>query len=394
MVLVLAQLSTFWPLLFGTVLFSLAMSTIMPLTETRGDDRREGRGARLWPHAAVGLAQLHRRQHLRRLAARAAGRGRGHLAGGRRCRAHRCRRARPAAPDRARPAEGGDQPAAPAGWRMRWACCGRACSCCSCWRPALVQGAHGMFYTFGVLHWRAQGLDTAWSGMLWGVAIVCEVVLFAYSAAVLRRVGPVQLIMLGCGAAVVRWLLMGFDPPLALLVLLQISHSLTYSGLAHRRDPLHEPRGAGPAGRHGAGALCVGDRRHRPRRGHADRRTAVCELRRDAPTGRWRSSPPWRWPPAWRCGAWLSPTAPARAARRAHPRSVRPSSRSRASSSGPSRSTQSASCASSSAGAMASEVATMQPDHDLEAGARAPRRPAASASVSPPALSSLMLMAS
>jgi len=93
----------------------------------------------------------------------------------------------------------------------------------------LVQGAHGMFYTFGVLHWRAQGLDTAWSGILWAVAIVCEVALFAYSAAVLRRVGPVQLIMLGCGAAVVRWLLMGFDPPLALLVLLQISHSLTYT---------------------------------------------------------------------------------------------------------------------------------------------------------------------
>ncbi|MET0651920.1 MAG: MFS transporter, partial [Hyphomicrobiaceae bacterium] len=34
MVLVLTQLSTFWPLLFGTVLFSLAMATIMPLTET------------------------------------------------------------------------------------------------------------------------------------------------------------------------------------------------------------------------------------------------------------------------------------------------------------------------------------------------------------------------
>ena len=30
----------------------------------------------------------------------------------------------------------------------------------------------------------------------------------------------------------VRWLLMGFDPPLALLVLLQISHSLTY-GATH-----------------------------------------------------------------------------------------------------------------------------------------------------------------
>jgi PPP family 3-phenylpropionic acid transporter len=39
----------------------------------------------------------------------------------------------------------------------------------------------------------------------------------------------VQLIVLGCAAAVVRWLVMGFDPPLALLVLLQVSHSLTYT---------------------------------------------------------------------------------------------------------------------------------------------------------------------
>ncbi len=67
----------------------------------------------------------------------------------------------------------------------------------------------------------------------------------------------------------------------------------------------------------------------------------------------------------------LSPTAPARAARRAHPRRCRPSSRSRASSSGPSRSTQSASCASSSAGAMASEVATMQPTMILRPASRA-----------------------
>jgi PPP family 3-phenylpropionic acid transporter len=93
----------------------------------------------------------------------------------------------------------------------------------------LVQGSHGMFYTFGVLHWREQGLDTAWAGTLWGVAIVCEIALFAYSAAVLRRAKPVQLIVLGCAAAVVRWLVMGFDPPLALLVLLQVSHSLTYT---------------------------------------------------------------------------------------------------------------------------------------------------------------------
>ena len=96
----------------------------------------------------------------------------------------------------------------------------------------LVQAAHAVFYTFGTLHWRDLGLSTGWSGALWAISIVAEVALFAYSAAVVRRIGPVELIALGAGAAVVRWLAMGFDPPLALLVPLQVLHALTF-GATH-----------------------------------------------------------------------------------------------------------------------------------------------------------------
>lgn len=96
----------------------------------------------------------------------------------------------------------------------------------------LVQAAHAVFYTFGTLHWRDLGLSTGWSGALWAISIVAEVALFAYSAAVVGRIGPVELIGLGAGAAVVRWLVMGFDPPLALLVPLQLLHALTF-GATH-----------------------------------------------------------------------------------------------------------------------------------------------------------------
>ena len=96
----------------------------------------------------------------------------------------------------------------------------------------LVQAAHAVFYTFGTLHWRDLGLSTGWSGALWAISIVAEVALFAYSAAVVRRIGPVELMALGAGAAVVRWLAMGFDPPLALLVPLQLLHALTF-GATH-----------------------------------------------------------------------------------------------------------------------------------------------------------------
>jgi PPP family 3-phenylpropionic acid transporter len=96
----------------------------------------------------------------------------------------------------------------------------------------LAQAAHAVFYTFGTLHWRDLGLSTGWSGTLWAISIMAEVALFAWSAAVVRRIGPVELIVLGSGAAVIRWFAMGLDPPLALLVPLQLLHALTF-GATH-----------------------------------------------------------------------------------------------------------------------------------------------------------------
>lgn len=92
-----------------------------------------------------------------------------------------------------------------------------------------VQGAHAMFYTFGALHWRAQGLSTAWVGALWAIGVLAEVALFAYSGAVVRRVGPAALLIAGAAGAVLRWTAMSLDPPLAVLVPLQLLHALTYS---------------------------------------------------------------------------------------------------------------------------------------------------------------------
>jgi PPP family 3-phenylpropionic acid transporter len=95
-----------------------------------------------------------------------------------------------------------------------------------------VQGAHGMFYTFGALHWRSQGISTAWVGALWAVGVLAEVVLFAYSRAVVARVGAAALITAGAAAAILRWGIMGLDPPLWLLFPIQLLHALTY-GASH-----------------------------------------------------------------------------------------------------------------------------------------------------------------
>ena len=80
----------------------------------RGAERRQGGGARLWPHAPMGIAQLCCRQPRGRLGRGALRSGLGHLAGGGWGRAHDGGRTHACPADRSRPPEGSDQPATPA----------------------------------------------------------------------------------------------------------------------------------------------------------------------------------------------------------------------------------------------------------------------------------------
>ena len=92
-----------------------------------------------------------------------------------------------------------------------------------------VQAAHAVLYAFSTLHWRALGLSTTSAGALWAISIVAEVALFICARSVVRHIGAARLIVLGATAAVIRWAAMGFDPPLLLLVALQALHGLTFA---------------------------------------------------------------------------------------------------------------------------------------------------------------------
>ncbi len=95
-----------------------------------------------------------------------------------------------------------------------------------------VQAAHATFLTFGTLIWQKQGLSGEWIGALWGIGVAAEVMLFSVSGWLARRVGAVNLIAAGAAASLLRWIVMGFDPDLGLLIPLQILHGLTY-GASH-----------------------------------------------------------------------------------------------------------------------------------------------------------------
>ena len=92
-----------------------------------------------------------------------------------------------------------------------------------------VQAAHAVLYAFSTLHWRTLGLSTTSAGALWAISIAAEVALFACARSVVRHIGAARLIVLGATAAVIRWAAMGFDPPLLLLMALQALHGLTFA---------------------------------------------------------------------------------------------------------------------------------------------------------------------
>ncbi|MFY0611649.1 MAG: MFS transporter [Hyphomicrobiaceae bacterium] len=96
----------------------------------------------------------------------------------------------------------------------------------------VIQASHAVYYAFSAIHWQAQGIDGRWFGVLWGVGVVAEVVLFAYAGWVLARIGAVAMIAIGAIGAVIRWALMAVDPSFAVLFVLQLLHGLTF-GATH-----------------------------------------------------------------------------------------------------------------------------------------------------------------
>ena len=110
-----------------------------------------------------------------------------------------------------------------------------------------LQGAHGMYYTYGTLHWQAQHIDPVWFGALWAVGLITEIALFWWSKTAIASMGAAGLMVAGAVLSVLRWTLMAFDPPLQVLLPLQVLHGLTF-GASHL-GAVHVLTNIAPAGR-------------------------------------------------------------------------------------------------------------------------------------------------
>jgi MFS transporter, PPP family, 3-phenylpropionic acid transporter len=91
---------------------------------------------------------------------------------------------------------------------------------------ALVQGSHAAYYTFASINWQARGMDGLTIATLWVLGVLAEIVVFALSPRF--TLAPAYLVVIGALSAVARWLIYAQEPPIAVLAVVQLAHSLSY----------------------------------------------------------------------------------------------------------------------------------------------------------------------
>ena len=94
---------------------------------------------------------------------------------------------------------------------------------------SLGQASHAMLYAFGPVHWDRLGYDKFTIGSLWAISIMAEVTLFSFSNSIVRKFGPVALIITGISGGVLRWLAMAQDFGLAVTVVMQGLHAISFA---------------------------------------------------------------------------------------------------------------------------------------------------------------------
>ncbi len=93
---------------------------------------------------------------------------------------------------------------------------------------SLVQASHAVLNGFSGIHWKAAGYSELAVGLFWGGGVVAEVALFAVSGLVVGRLGARNLLLLGAGAALLRWIILAETVALPGLVVAQILHGITF----------------------------------------------------------------------------------------------------------------------------------------------------------------------
>lgn len=97
---------------------------------------------------------------------------------------------------------------------------------------SLDQGSHAFYYAYGGLHWRELGYSGTLIGIIWPLGVLAEILLMSFSLRVFRALGATKLLLFGGLGCLLRWTILGFDPPLPFVIFAQFLHGATFA-MAH-----------------------------------------------------------------------------------------------------------------------------------------------------------------
>jgi PPP family 3-phenylpropionic acid transporter len=133
----------------------------------------------------------------------------------------------------------------------------------------LMAVAHGPYYTFYSIYLVEHGYAKSTVGMLWALGVICEIGVFFVMPALVKRFGFTRILLISFGAAVLRFLLIGWTVDIVVLLLIaQVLHALSFGsfhaasvGLVHEFfQGRHQSKGQALYGSftYGAGGMLGG----------------------------------------------------------------------------------------------------------------------------------------
>ncbi len=133
----------------------------------------------------------------------------------------------------------------------------------------LMAVAHGPYYTFYSIYLVEHGYAKSTVGMLWALGVICEIGVFFVMPALVKRFGFTRILLISFGAAVLRFLLIGWAVDVVVLLLFaQMLHALSFGsfhassvGLVHQFfQGRHQSKGQALYGSftYGAGGMLGG----------------------------------------------------------------------------------------------------------------------------------------
>ncbi len=111
---------------------------------------------------------------------------------------------------------------------------------------ALVQASHAAYYAFSAIAWRAAGHGTFTIGWLWTEGVLAEILFFALSGRILKRVSFRSLVLLAAAGGLLRWGVTAITADLPALAAVQLLHAATFA--AAHLAAVHVIAARAPAG--------------------------------------------------------------------------------------------------------------------------------------------------